>query len=223
MQRMLIALDVDGTLFDGSTVAVEAVTVLQRARADGHVLVIVSGRRWESLPDVIPTVLPLFHMVVCEEGGVMVDVATGAMTLLAPGLDPALVLALREAGVPSLDVGHVVVGAPTSHSATVLAVRDRLRSDRLLVTNKGSVALVPHGHDKATGLRAVVADLGAGDLPILAVGDAANDLPMFAIATFAMAVANVDDAVRASGVELTAGAAGVGVAEALERHLPASV
>lgn len=220
MQQMLVAVDVDGTLFDGEEVAYAAVRALRRASADGHTLIIVSGRRWESLQQVVPSVLGLFDRVVCEEGGVMVDVASGELTLLAEPVEPALVAALQAAGVPALDVGHVVVGAPFDYLALVTDVRDRVGSGRHIVVNKGSVALAPLGCDKGTGLRAAVADLGLDGMPVIAIGDAANDLPMFAIATIAVGVANADDAVRASGVQLTAAAAGLGVAEALRQHLP---
>ena len=46
---MVVAVDVDGTLYDGVEVAPEAIRELRRARADGHTLVIVTGRRWEEL------------------------------------------------------------------------------------------------------------------------------------------------------------------------------
>jgi hydroxymethylpyrimidine pyrophosphatase-like HAD family hydrolase len=220
---MLIAVDVDGTLFDGTAVAPQAVDALRRARADGHVLVIVSGRRWAGLDAVLPGMLHLFDRVVCEEGAVLVDPASGATTLLADPVEAAMVEALRDAGVTALDVGDVVIGAPSAQAAVVTATRDRIGSTRVLVTNKGSVALVPAGCDKGTGLLAAVADLGLSGMPIIAIGDAGNDLPMFAIATVAVGVANADDAVRASGVELTHGAAGDGVAEALRRHLPTNL
>ena len=102
----------------------------------------------------------------------------------------------------------------------VTAVRDQLAPDRIIVTNKSSIALTPHGCNKGTGLRAAIADLELEDAPILAIGDAANDLAMFAVATIAVGVANADDAVRASGVPLTAASVGLGVAEALHRYLP---
>jgi hydroxymethylpyrimidine pyrophosphatase-like HAD family hydrolase len=69
-------------------------------------------------------------------------------------------------------------------------------------------------------LRAALADLGAADLRVIAIGDAANDLPMFAVAAVAVGVANADLAVRSAGVELTQASFGDGVAEALLRHLP---
>jgi hydroxymethylpyrimidine pyrophosphatase-like HAD family hydrolase len=220
VQKMVIAVDVDGTLFDGSGVADEAVAALTQARADGHVLVIVTGRRWEGLELVANDVIPLTNRVVCEEGGVIVDAETGRLTLLADAVEPDLIAGLVAARVPALDIGHVVVGAPASSLDVVTAVRDRIASNRIIVTNKGSIALTPPFTDKGTGLRAAVAELQVAHLPILAIGDAQNDLPMFAIADIAVGVANADDAVRASGVPLTAASVGLGVVEALHRYLP---
>jgi hydroxymethylpyrimidine pyrophosphatase-like HAD family hydrolase len=217
---MVIAVDVDGTLFDGVEVADQAVAALSEARDDGHTIVIVTGRRWEELGHVVPTVLALTDRVVCEEGGVLVNVNSGQLTLLAEPVEPELLAGLHAAGVPSLDVGHVVVGAPTSWLDVVTGVRDSVGSQRAIITNKGSIALTPLNCDKGTGLRAAVADLGVVHLPIIAIGDASNDLAMFAIATIAVGVANADDAVRASGVPLTTAAAGLGVAEAVRRYLP---
>jgi hypothetical protein len=220
---MLIAVDVDGTLYDGVEVAPEAVTALRRAHDDGHVVVVVTGRRWEGLELVVPDVLAVADSVVCEEGGVIVDMHAGEVRLLADAVEPDLVAALVEAGVAPLDIGHVVVGAPAEFIEVVAAVRQRVGSTRRLVRNKASVALAPPGCDKATGLRAAISELGAHDVPIIAIGDAANDLPMFAEATIAVGVANADDAVRSSGVPLTTASAGLGVAEALQQYLaPAS-
>jgi hydroxymethylpyrimidine pyrophosphatase-like HAD family hydrolase len=220
VQTTVIAVDVDGTLFDGHTVAPAAVAALERARADGHLLAVLTGRRWDSLPDVLGPVLALFHRVVGEEGGYLADVASGVVRLLAPALDPLLVDALRDAGVPDLDVGSVVVGGPVSHLDVLTEVCHRVGGDRHVVVNKQSVALVPDGHDKRSGLLALLADFGMPDARVIAIGDAANDLPMFAAATVAVAVANADTAVRAAGIELTEQSFGDGVAEALQRHLP---
>lgn len=219
---MVIAVDVDGTLYDGVAVAPEAADALRNAHEAGHTLVIVTGRRWEALGHVVPEILGFVDRAVCEEGGVLVNMRSGELTLLAEGVEADLVEALRAAQVPYLDVGHVVVGAPTTSQALVTEVRDTVGSTRKIVTNKGSIALAPVGCDKASGLRAAIDDLRLQDLPILAIGDAANDLPMFAIATIAFGVANSDDAVRASGVQLTTASFGSGVAEALRRVLQRS-
>lgn len=219
---MLIAVDVDGTLYDGLAVAPEAVAALRRAHDEGHRIVVVTGRRWEGLDLVVPEVLVVADSVVCEEGGVIIDMQDGSVRLLADAVEPELVRALVDAGVAPLDIGHVVVGAPAEFIDTVRAIRDRVGSTRHLVRNKASIALAPAACDKASGLRAAVSALELDGVPILAIGDATNDLPMFAAATIAVGVANADDAVRASGVPLTAASVGLGVAEALCRYLPAA-
>lgn len=219
MQTMAIALDIDGTLYDGVEVAPEAVAALKAAKAAGHRLLIVSGRRWEQIPAIVP-IIDLFERVVGEEGGVLVNVATGEMTLLGEPIEPELVRGLQAAGVPFLDVGHVVVGTPAAWIDTVTEVRDRLGSTLAMVRNKSSVALAPPECNKGTGLRAALQDLGIEGIPVLAVGDAENDLAMFRVATIAVGVANADAAVMASGIPITEGRAGRGVAEALRTYLP---
>lgn len=218
--RMVIALDIDGTLYDDGSVAPEAVDAIRRCRDRGDLVLIVTGRRWETVADVVPEVLPLVELVVGEEGGVLVDVATGEVRLLAAALEPALLAALRGAGVPDLDIGHVVVGGPFSHFDAFASARDLVGSNRHLVVNKQSVALAPEGCNKASGLRAAIAARGAEGRPIIAIGDAANDLPMFAIADHPYGVANADHAVRLADIPLTRGRAGRGVAEALGHHRP---
>ncbi|MEY2521466.1 MAG: hypothetical protein QOJ66_31 [Ilumatobacteraceae bacterium] len=217
---MVIAVDVDGTLFDGTEVALQAIEALRAARADGHTMVIVTGRRWEELGHVVSEVLPMTSRAICEEGGVLVNVGTGELTLLAEPAEPDLITALRAAGVPDLDIGHVVIGAPTTSLDVVTEVRDRVGSQRRVIINKGSIALAPAGCDKGTGLRAAIADLHLEGRAIIAIGDASNDVAMFDVATIAVGVANSDDAVRASGVQLTTASFGLGVAEALRSHLP---
>ncbi|MBI4936451.1 MAG: HAD hydrolase family protein [Actinobacteria bacterium] len=217
--RMVVALDVDGTLYDGTEVADAAVAALRDAHRDGHVLLIVTGRRSDTLADVVPAVLPLCTMVVAEEGGVLVDVATGATTLLAPPIDEVVVAALTSGGVTDLDVGRVAVGADRRFETAMRTVHRTHAPNHEVVVNKGSVALVPQGCDKGTGLRAALELLGCSTLPVLAIGDAANDLPMFAVATFPVAVANADADVVAAGITLMEAPFGAGVAEALRRFL----
>ena len=222
MEQLVIAVDVDGTLYDGSGVATEATDALTSARDAGHRIVIVTGRRWEQLGHVVPTILPLCERAVCEEGTVLVDVSTGHFTLLGPPADVSLVEALSAEGVAPLDVGHVVIGAPSSARAKVDLVLAHIGSKLVITTNKGSIGMMPAGCDKGAGLTAAIMDLGVPHLRVLAIGDAANDLPMFAVASLPVAVANADDAVRASGVPMTMAASGLGVAEALRSYLPRS-
>jgi HAD superfamily hydrolase (TIGR01484 family) len=222
VERMVIAVDVDGTLFDGHVVAPAAIAALERARADGHLLVIVTGRRWETLPDVIGSVLALFHRVVGEEGGYLADVASGTVRPLVPAVEQSTIDALHAEGAEQLDIGRATVGGRATQFDAFAAVCAQTNGAWRVVLNKDSVALVRGGHDKATGLRAALVDLGAVGAFVIAIGDAVNDLPMFAAASAAVGVANSDDGVRAAGIELTRAPFGDGVAEALLRYLPSN-
>lgn len=219
MTPMVIAVDVDGTLYEHSQVAPEAVDALAAATRLGHHVVIVTGRTWESLALVIPEVLPHCLGAVCENGGVLVEIAAGRASLLHRAANPVLVDRLLQVGVAPLDVGQVALGAPTAQGALVGRVLAEVGGNEVVVQNKDSVMLLPPGCDKATGLRAALTAFGLTGAPIIAIGDAGNDLPMFAMATYPRAVANADDAVRASGFPLTAAPAGLGVAEVLHELL----
>ena len=115
--------------------------------------------------------------------------------------------------------GEVAIGMPVEHldvAREVVALHHgRLR----LELNKNSVAVVPTGSDKGRGMRFALDHLGLGSVPVLAIGDASNDLPMFAAATVAAAVANADAAVVAAGVRLAARPCGEGVAEIVRAFL----
>ncbi|MFB7874105.1 HAD family hydrolase [Nocardia sp. NPDC056064] len=92
-----------------------------------------------------------------------------------------------------------------------------------VVVGAGQTDFVPSGIDKATGMRALSARLG-GDLAF-AVGDTAEDLPVFAAATLARAPRNADLRVRGAAIPLTRSSYQAGLAEAcssLLGHRPGS-
>ena len=219
MTRTIVAIDVDGTLYEDGSVAPQAIAALREATALGHVVLVVTGRTWASLFDVIPEVLPLCVGAVCENGGVLVVREPAQHTLLHRRASSTLVAALQAANIEPLDVGEVALGVPTVFAAEVARVLAVAGSDEVMVHNKGSIMLLPPHCDKATGLRSALAALRLAGSPIVAIGDAGNDLPMFEMATHPVAVANADDAVLAAGVPRTRGVAGLGVAEAVERLL----
>jgi hydroxymethylpyrimidine pyrophosphatase-like HAD family hydrolase len=221
MTRMLIAVDVDGTLYDEGSVAREAVEALRSAEAAGHAVMVVTGRRWEDLPNVLPaSVIDLCVALVCEEGGVLVDPRQGALTLLAERYHPEMIAALAAGGVPELDVGHVVLAGPVTYIKVFEDVHRQFASRHHIIVNKGSVALAPPNCDKGTGLRTAVAALHLEGCPIIAIGDATNDLPMFEVADHPCVVANADPRVVDAGYPVLRNRGGLGVAEALQLHLP---
>jgi hydroxymethylpyrimidine pyrophosphatase-like HAD family hydrolase len=217
--RMVVALDVDGTLFDGETVDPRAIDAVRSAVEDGHVVVIVTGRPWVDLATVIPDVLRLCTLAVCEHGALVVDVTTSTATHLAPPVSESIRQALANATSSPMVVGEATIGLPVEDLEIAESICDVPDSGCYVVVNKDSIAIVPLGCDKGTGLAAAVSQMGLDRRRVMAIGDATNDLPMFARADVAIAVANAEPALTATGIEVTGGAFGAGVAEALERHL----
>jgi hydroxymethylpyrimidine pyrophosphatase-like HAD family hydrolase len=217
--RMVVALDVDGTLFDGEAVDARAIGAVRSAVAHGHVIVIVTGRPWVDLATVIPEVLRLCTLAVCEHGALMVDVATASTTHLAAPVSESIRQALASATASPMVVGEATIGLPVGDLEIAESICAAPDSGCYVVVNKDSIAIVPLGCDKGTGLEAAVRHMGLERRRVMAVGDATNDLPMFARADIPVAVANAEPALTATGVEVTSSAFGAGVAEAFERHL----
>jgi hydroxymethylpyrimidine pyrophosphatase-like HAD family hydrolase len=215
--RMIVALDVDGTLFDGATVDPLAVAAVQSAVDGGHVVVIVTGRPWLDLATVIPDVLRLCSVAVCEHGALLVDVSSSAVTQLAPPVSDSIRQALERATSSPMVIGEATIGLPVADLEVAEEACAVDGSGCYVVVNKDSIAVVPTGCDKGTGLAAAIARLGFDQRRVIAVGDATNDLPMFARADVAIAVANAEPALISTGIEVTDAAFGAGVAEALGR------
>jgi hydroxymethylpyrimidine pyrophosphatase-like HAD family hydrolase len=215
---MVVALDVDGTLFDGHSVDPAAVEAIESAVAGAHVVVIVSGRPWRDLQRIIPDVLRSTSLAVCEHGAVLVDVASETVRHLAAPVDPAVPAMIAASDGEEMVVYEATVGLPASARHIAEAACAQV-GGCYVVGNKDSIAIVPNGCDKGTGLAYATEQLGMSDRPLLAIGDATNDLPMFAIADVSVAVANAEPALVATGIEITRRAFGAGVAEALARHV----
>lgn len=216
---MIIAIDVDGTLFDGSGVDPEAIEAIGRAREAGHHVMIATGRPWRDLATIVPGVLDLIDWAVCEDGAVIVDVGSGDRQLLAPPPGDEFLAQLAACGATDVIVGDVALGMPISNAPAVDCALGAFADRFHAMINKDSIAILPHGCNKASGLRTAIEQQGLGGHQVLAIGDASNDLPMFRLADMALAVANADEAVRQAGIELTRARTGAGVAEAIDRHL----
>ncbi len=223
VERHVIAVDLDGTLYDGRTEHPEAIATLRNARDAGHTVVIVTGRPWRDVYGMVPTLVEIAACAVCEDGAVLIDLSTAAVVLLAEPPRRALIDALEARGVVGLVVAEVAIGMPVEHAEIARKVVQEIGDGYHLVHNKNSVAIIPDGCHKGTGLAHAIAHLGLSDTPVLAIGDAANDLPMFRFADIAVAVANADALVREAGIELTELPGGAGVAEAIRRYLAVTV
>jgi hydroxymethylpyrimidine pyrophosphatase-like HAD family hydrolase len=212
---LALAADYDGTLAHHGRVEDATLAALQRARASGRRLLLVTGRELPSLFRTFAYV-SLFDLVVAENGGLLYEPATGRERPLAEAPPEILVSTLRDAGVTPLSVGRVVVATVEPHHLVALEAIHRLGLGHKVVFNKGAVMLLPAGVDKASGLAAALAEIGLDPACVVGVGDAENDHALLGRCGFAVAVANALPALQERAHHVTRGAHGEGVAELID-------
>ena len=82
MHFLALATDYDGTLATEGIISEATVAALDRLKASGRRLVLVTGRHLPSLKQIFPR-LDLFELVVVENGGLLYTPATGAVRIPA--------------------------------------------------------------------------------------------------------------------------------------------
>jgi hydroxymethylpyrimidine pyrophosphatase-like HAD family hydrolase len=213
-----IAVDYDGTLARHGVVDAATVAALERARAGGITLILVSGRELESL-EVAFGRLDLFARVVVENGAVLFEPRGRDIRALAPPANPPFVSALRARGVDPLCVGRVIVATREPHVHDVLeAIRD-VKLELEVIFNKGAVMVLPSGVNKASGLGAALAELGIPSERVIGIGDAENDHSLLAACGLKVAVANAVTPLQAEADLVTPSDHGAGVAEIIDAVL----
>lgn len=194
MHYILLATDYDGTLAHDGVVDKTTLSALDRLRASGRRLVLVTGRHLPDLRKVFPH-LDLFDRVVVENGGVLYRPQSHEEKLLCESPNPRFLQALSERNIP-FSAGCTIVASWRPHDAAILgAIRD-LGLDLHLIFNKESVMVLPSGVDKRTGLQAALGELRISPSNIVGVGDAENDLPFLRMSGVSAAVANALPSVK---------------------------
>src|SRR3982751_4798287 len=105
MRYLALATDYDGTLAHHGRVGADALAALERLRATGRRLVLVSGRELEDLQSVFEH-LALFDRAVLENGALLYHPAAKTERWLGSPPPEEFIRALREPGVP------ISVGTP---------------------------------------------------------------------------------------------------------------
>lgn len=211
--RAVLATDFDRTLTDADLRPdARALQAVERVRAAGHPCILVTGRPAVDL-EAHPGILERFDGVVLEGGAVW-----GTAKLLHEAPNAAYLLAtaqrLREAG-HHLDVRKASFTAPVQAREAIA----RLAPDLSLHANVNQVDVLPPGHDKGTGLRNILAQLGLEDRRVVAVGDGENDVPFFRAADKGIAVANATAPLQAVAAYVTSQPGPAGFVQVAERML----
>jgi len=189
MRYQTLATDYDGTLATEGRVPRSTLDALERLKASGRVLILVTGREMDDLLTVFPHIL-LFQTIVAENGALLYSPASRKARPLAGPPPQAFVEALRRRNVTPLTVGRSIVATVRPHDAVVVDVISELALDLQVVYNKESIMILPFGVDKGTGLLAALAELGLSERHTVAVGDGENDQALLDACEYGVAVAN---------------------------------
>jgi HAD superfamily hydrolase (TIGR01484 family) len=215
MRYQVLASDYDGTLAGHGQVDQATVDKLRQLKATGRRLVLVTGREMPDLAKVFPE-YRIFDHIVAENGGLLVNCATGEETPLGPAPDPRFVQELQRRGVQPISVGKVIIATWEPHEQEVLEAIKGTGSELQVIFNKGAVMILPPGVNKATGLQALLRTIHLSVHNTVAVGDAENDISLLQTAECAIAVANALPSVKAMADWVTPGRAGQGVVQLMD-------
>jgi hydroxymethylpyrimidine pyrophosphatase-like HAD family hydrolase len=214
MRFQLLATDYDGTLASEGQVQQKTIAALERLRASGRKLVLVTGRHMPDLSTVFSR-FDLFERIVAENGGLLYRPASCEEELLCGPPDERFLALLQERQIPFVP-GRTVVASWRPHEKAVLAAIRDLGLELQVTLNKDSVMVLPTGVDKASGLDAALRELGISAHNVVAVGDAENDHAFLDVAGCRAAVANALPALKEHADIMLAAPEGDGVIELID-------
>ena len=211
MRFTAVALDFDGTIAHDSRVPPHVVDGLERLKATGRNLMLVTGRELDELLGIFPEIA-VFDRVVAENGALLYCPKDQSRRELGEPPPPALVDLLVARGVP-ISVGSSIVATVEPHETVVLQTIRELGLELPVIFNKGAVMILPPGINKASGLKVALEELGLSARNLVAAGDAENDHALLDAAEYSVVVANAIPSLKAAADRVTVESRGDGVLE----------
>jgi HAD superfamily hydrolase (TIGR01484 family) len=215
MRYLALVTDYDNTLASHGRVAEGTRAALERLRASGRRVILVTGRRLDDLLRIC-SCDDLFDYVVAENGGVVHNPQTRETIRLGPPPSGRFIEALRRRGVQPLEVGDVIVATHAPQETRVLEAIRELGLELQVIFNRQSVMVLPGGINKASGMKLALRNLGMSPHEAVAMGDAENDHSFMQLAECPVAVANALDSIKAISALVTKAEAGDGVVELVD-------
>ena len=194
MKFSVLALDYDGTVARNDALEPGVRRALADLRAQGIVVILVTGRILDDLRRVAGD-LHFVDAVVAENGAVVEFPESGYSKSLGEPPAPELLDALRKDGIP-FDAGQVIVEAAANDSGRLLAVIRRLELPLSLLFNRGRVMVLPQAISKATGILQALMILRLSPHNAIAIGDAENDHELLKACEVGVAVAWGSEALK---------------------------
>jgi hydroxymethylpyrimidine pyrophosphatase-like HAD family hydrolase len=216
VRYLALAADYDNTLAWDGHIADMTAAVLERLRASGRRLILITGRRLDDLSR-IKQRLFIFDYVVAENGALVLDPRTHAVIPLFSPPPQRFLERLKSRGITPLEIGEVIIATLENQKVAVLEVIQELGLELQLIFNRNALMILPAGANKATGLAFVLRKLGLSLHEVVGIGDAENDHSFLERCECAIAVANAVPSVREMAALVTQGENGEGVIEVVEK------
>jgi len=218
MNCLVLACDYDGTLAHDGVLDDATAAALDRFRASGRRLVMVTGRELPDLQSVCQ-VLDKFEWIVAENGALLYRPADHFSRLLCASASAALAQKLGEARAQPLSVGRAIIATREPHETLVIELIKNLGLELQVIFNKGAVMVLPTGVNKATGLTEALKEMGIDPRNVVAVGDAENDHAFLSYCGIGVAVGNALPMLKERADLVMEGKRGFGVTELIDRIL----
>jgi HAD superfamily hydrolase (TIGR01484 family) len=215
MRYLALATDYDGTIAHRGNVDDPTLAALERVRASGRKLILVTGREMDDLKRTFEHT-DLFDWIVAENGAQLYRPSNQESILLAEPPPPRFAAELKRRGVAPLSVGAVIVATWHPHETTVLETIRDLGLELHVVFNKDAVMVLPAHVNKASGLKAALRQLSLSPHNVVGVGDAENDHAFLGLCECSAAVANALPAVKETADLTLEKDHGAGVIELVE-------
>src|SRR5262245_14056187 len=218
MRYLAFASDYDGTLAQDSHVSDEARAAIERLKASGRKLILVTGREVPELESVFPE-YKLCDAIVAENGALLAWPAEGREEILGEPPPEAFLTEMVHRGVKPFSVGKVIFATWRPHETTVLDAIQTLGIEYQIIFNKRAVMVLPSGINKATGLAKVLQRMQLSPASVLGVGDAENDHAFLESCAVAAAVDNALPSLKQRCDIVLSRDHGGGVADLIDRIL----
>jgi hydroxymethylpyrimidine pyrophosphatase-like HAD family hydrolase len=173
MKWRALATDFDGTIAMDGIIDEPTRLALVRMRSAKARTFLVTGRELSDLQG-MKDFLPIFDMIVAENGAVLYEPRGDTTRALAPPPPESFIAELSRRGVTPV-VGISIVATREPFQTIVLEVIKELGLELQVIFNKGAVMVLPSGINKASGLLAALDLFGLSPDEVIAVGDAEND------------------------------------------------
>ena len=218
MRCLALASDYDGTLAHNGVLDELTTAALDRFRASGRRLLMVTGRELPDLQSVC-RVLDRFDWIVAENGALLYRPADHFTRLLSAPASALLAQKLAEAHVQPLSVGRAIIATRDPYHTLTFELIKQLGLELQVIFNKGAVMVLPTGVNKATGLSCALNEMAIDPQDVVAVGDAENDHAFLAMCGLGVAVGNALPMLKERADLVVDVKRGSGVAELIDRIL----